>query len=99
MRYAVVIHTDTTSKEAVADYMKQYRRRTKRERERRQRRLYFIKQRLYGIALIIFTVLAVTALDGDATIAVITMPLGGYMIFGKEMLIMDNYYWKTKVRW
>lgn len=68
------------------------------ERRRQQRRWYFIKQRLYGIALIAITVLAVMALDGDATIAVITLPLAGCLIFSKEMLIVDNYYWKTKER-
>lgn len=84
MRYAVVIHTDTTSKEAVADYMEQYRRRTKRERERRQRRWYFIRQRLYGI--------------GDATVAVITLPLGLALIFSRQKLVVNDYYFETEER-
>ena len=50
MRYAVVLYTDTTSKEAVADFMERYRRRKQREYRRQQRRWYFIKQRLFGIA-------------------------------------------------
>lgn len=91
MRHAVIIHTDTTSKEAVADFVERHRR-------QQQRRWYFIKQRLYGIALIAITMLAVMTLDGDATIALFTLPLAGYLLFSKEMLIVDSYYWKTKER-
>lgn len=98
MRYAVVIYTDTTSKEAVADFMERHRRQQERERRQQQRRWYFIKQRLYGIALIVITMLAVMALDGDATIAVFMLPLAVYLLFGKEMLIVDSYYWETKER-
>lgn len=94
MRYAVILYTDTTSKEAVADFME----RQRRERRRQQRRWCFIKQRLYGLVLIIFTILAVMILHGDATIAVVTLPLAGCLLFSKEMLIVDNYYWKTKER-
>lgn len=98
MRHAIVIHTDTTSKEAVAEFMERYHRREQRERRKQQPRWYFIKQRLYGIALLIFTVLAVKALDGDATIALITVPLGLCMIFGKDMLITNEFYWQEERR-
>lgn len=98
MRHAVIIHTDTTSKEAVADFMERHRRQQARERRQQQRRWYFIKQRLYGIALIAITMLAVMPLDGDATIAVFTLPLAGYLLFSKEMLIIDSYYCETKER-
>lgn len=98
MRYAVVIYTDTTSKEAVADFMERRRKRREREHRRQQHRWYFIKQRLYGIALIVITMLAVMALDGDATIALFTLPLAGYLLFSKEMSIIDNFYWETKER-
>lgn len=98
MRQVVVIHTDTTSKEAVAEFLEKYHRREQRERRKQQRCWYFIKQRLYGIALLIFTVLAVKALDGDATIALITVPLGLCMIFGKDMLITNEFYWQEERR-
>ena len=98
MRYAVVLYTDTTSKEDVADFMERYRRRKQREHRRQQRRWYFIKQRLLGISLLIFTVLATKLLDGDATIALITVPLGLYLIFSKEMLVVNNFYWQKERR-
>lgn len=98
MRYAVVLYTDTTSKEAVADFMERYKRRKQREYRRQQRRWYFIKQRLFGIALLIFTVLATMLLDGDATIGFVTVPMGLCLIFSKEMLIVNNFYWQEE-RW
>lgn len=94
MRHAIVIHTDATSKEAVAEFLERYHRREQRERRKQQRRWYFIKQRLYGIALLIFTVLAVRLMDGDATLALVTVPLGLCMILGKDMLITNEFYWQ-----
>lgn len=96
MRHTIVIHADTTSKEAVAEFMERYHRKEQRERRRQQRRWYFIKQRLCGIVTLIFTVLAVRLMDGDATLALITVPLGLCMIFGKDMLITNEFYWQEE---
>ena len=87
MRYAVIIYTDTTSEAAIADYIQQRRWDRQRERRRRQRRQYFLKQRLTGIFLLLFTILAVMLTGGDATIAIITVPLGLYLAFTKEMIL------------
>lgn len=95
MKYAVVIYTDTTSKEAVADFMERRRKRRERESGRQQRRWYFIKQRAAGVAMLIFTVLAIL-LNGDATIGIFTVPLAMCLLFSKEMLIVNSYYWETK---
>ena len=70
----------------------------KRQREKKRRRQSFIMQKLNGIALLAFTVLAIYILEGDATIAVFTVPLGLYMIFSREMCIVNRYYWETKER-
>jgi hypothetical protein len=96
MRYAVIIYTDTTSEAAIADYMQQRRWDRQRERRRRQRRQYFPKQRLTGVFLLVFTVLAVMATGGDATIAIITVPLGLYLLFTKEMLLVNDFTGKRK---
>lgn len=69
-----------------------------RQREKKRRRQYFIMQKLSGIALLAFTALAVYILEGDATIAVFTVPLALYMIFSREMCIVNSYYWETKER-
>lgn len=70
----------------------------KRQREKKRRRQYFIIQKLNGIALLAFTALAVYILEGDATIAILTAPLALYMIFSREMCIVNKYYWETKER-
>lgn len=70
----------------------------KRQREKKRRRQYFIIQKLNGIALLAFTALAVYILEGDVTIAILTVPLALYMIFSREMCIVNRYYWETKER-
>lgn len=45
------------------------------------------QQYLMGTALIVSGILAVVLVGGDATIALITVPLGLYLIFTKEVLI------------
>lgn len=84
--------------DALEDMRKRQEKRRQRQQERRAKSWYFIKQKLTGFVLLVLTVLAVIALDGDATVALITVPLGLYLIFSKEMLIMNGYYWETKER-
>ena len=64
--------------------------------ERRERKKYFAMQKLNGVALLIFTAVAIKILEGDATIAFITVPLGLSMLLSKEMLIINKYYWKCE---
>lgn len=98
MRHLVIIYTDTTSKEAIADYMERLRQNSRREYRRQQSRRYFLKQRLAGIALLALTMLAVKMLDGDATIALITVPLGLALLFSRKKLVVNNYYFETEER-
>lgn len=99
MRHLVIIYTDTTSKEAIADYMERWRQSNRREHRRQQnRRRSFLKQRLIGIALLALTIFAVKLLDGDATIALITVPLGLYLIFTGEIVITAVFNRDTKKR-
>ena len=97
MRYSVIIYTDTTSKEAADDYMERWRKDSQKERRRQYRRT-FLKQRLMGIAILAITMIAAKMLDGDATIALITVPLGLYLLFTKEMLLVNDFYRETKER-
>lgn len=57
-------------------------------KEVKKRRLYFLKQRLAGIFLLIFTFSCIIALDGDATIALVTVPLSILLMFTKEKLFV-----------
>ena len=98
MRHTVIICTDTTTGDALAYYLESRRLWEHRERRRQQRRWYFIKQRLNGIFLIVLTMILIKLLDGDATIALITVPLGLYLAFTKKMCIVNEFYWQMKER-
>lgn len=78
------------------DAMNRERSRRRAARERRERKKYFAMQKLNGVALLIFTAVAIKILEGDATIAFITVPLGLSMLLSKEMLIINKYYWKCE---
>ena len=78
------------------DAMNQERSHRRAARERRERKKYFAMQKLNGVALLIFTAVAIKILEGDATIAFITVPLGLSMLLSKEMLIINKYYWKCE---
>lgn len=82
--------------DAMEDMRKKKEQRRQREQEKKARRWYFIKQKAYGFVMLAVTVLAVWATEGDITIAVITVPLGLMCLFGKKMLIVDNYYFEAK---
>lgn len=84
--------------DAMADMRKKKEQRRQREQEKKARRWYFIKQKAYGLEMLVVTVLAVWAAEGDITIAVITVPLGLMCLFSKKMLIVDNYYFATEER-
>ena len=75
----------------------QEREKRRRQRERERRRNYFIQQKIYGVVLLILTI-AACAFTGDATIAVITVPLGLTLITSKQMWLLNGYYWSTKER-
>lgn len=46
--------------------------------------------------MLVLTIFAVKLLDGDATIALLTVPLGLILIFSKEKWWMDNYYFENE---
>lgn len=92
MKYAVIIYTDTTSDYAVADYMRQRNRDKLKKRMRWKRHKYFFVQRLTGLVLLLLTVLGVVLTGGDATMAIITVPLGMYLVFTKEMVLINRFY-------
>ena len=66
----------------------------KKRKEQRERKRYFLIQKLHGVALLIITAAAVW-LDGDATISFITVPLAFALLFSGEMLIVNDYYFRN----
>lgn len=55
---------------------------------KREKILYYAKQKLLGILAIGISIASPLLLDGDATISLIMLPLGIYMLFTKEKVIM-----------
>lgn len=106
MRTAAAIYTETVihGEEYRKGYeyaqmrrRQQEREKCRRQRERERRKNYFIQQRIYGIALLILTI-AVCAFMRDATIAVITVPLGLTLVASKKMWLINDYYREMEQR-
>ena len=55
---------------------------------KRESLLYKAKQKLIGLLAIGISIASPLLLDGDATISIIMLPLGIYMLFTKEKVIM-----------
>lgn len=51
-------------------------------------RMYYLKQKLCGLVLVIFGIITPVVCDGDATISLLLIPLGIYLIFTKEKVMM-----------
>ena len=64
------------------------------KKKKRESLLYKAKQKLIGLLAIGISIASPILLDGDATISVIMLPLGIYMLFTKEKVIM----WKVITR-
>lgn len=89
MKNAVIHYTDTTSPEAVDMYVRKWSRETQRTFgwKRKRRRRHMKRQTAAGLALLAITIPAVYVMDGDATIAAVTIPAGiGLMLDAKEGL-------------
>lgn len=71
-------------------------RRKHQEAEKSKRRLYFFEQKLVGVLMLLVTMVMVKVLDGDFTIACITIPLSLGLIFSKEMIFINKYFLEQK---
>jgi len=79
------------------DYQKKVKELKKQKKEEKRRRLYFLKQKTVGVFMLILTIFAVKLLEGDATIALLTVPISLMLIFSKEKCWMDSYYFETEM--
>ena len=69
------------------EWFKEYNRReSQRRRRQRTERLYYIKQRLSGLAMVIIGMI-VPLLDGDATVSLFALPLGIFLMMTKEKVM------------
>lgn len=63
-------------------------RRAKRKARKRAERIYYIKQKLMGLVAVGASVASPLLLDGDATISVLMLPLGIFLMVTKEKVCM-----------
>ena len=62
----------------------------KAERKAREKAetIYYMKQKLSGLTMVAIGIITPILLDGDATFSLIALPLGIYLIFTKEKVMM-----------
>lgn len=59
----------------------------KRSKRQKERKLYFLKQKVIGISLLGITGLLGALTNGDVTFAILTVPVALYLIFSKKRWI------------
>lgn len=70
------------------EWLKEYNcRETKRRIRQRTEHLYYIKQRLSGIIMVAIGIVAPFILDKDATVSLIAMSLGIFLMLTKEKVM------------
>ena len=63
-------------------------RRAERKARRKAERIYYIKQKLAGLTLAAIGILIPFVCDGDATASILILPLGLFLMFTKEKVMM-----------
>lgn len=62
----------------------------------KKRQMYFVQQKLMGLAIVALAILTVVILEGDATAALIITPIGFMLIFTKKMFLMNRYFFEVQ---
>ena len=86
MNTAVKLNTETINE--TMTYSEWERIHTQKARKRKAERVYYIKQKLSGLTLAAIGIVMPILLDGDGTFSIIALPLGIYLIFTKEKVMM-----------
>ena len=86
MNTAIKLNTETI--ETVMTYSQWEKIHTQKQRKRKAERTYYIKQKLSGLTMAAVGIVMPILLDGDGTFSIIALPLGIYLIFTKEKVMM-----------
>ena len=86
MNTAIKLNTETI--ETVMTYSEWERIHAQKARKRKAERTYYIKQKLSGLTMASIGIIVPILLDGDVTFSLIALPLGIYLIFTKEKVMM-----------
>ena len=63
-------------------------RRAERKARKRKEAIYYLKQKISGLTIAAIGIITPILLNGDATFSLIALPLGIYLIFTKEKIMM-----------
>ena len=86
MNTAIKLNTETI--ETVMTYSEWEKIHTQKQRKRKAERTYYIKQKLSGLTLAVIGIITPFICDGDATFSIIALPLGIWLLFAKEKVMM-----------
>lgn len=82
MNTAIKLNTETI--ETVMTYSEWEKIHTQKTRKRKAETIYYIKQKLSGLTLVVVGIITPFICDGDATFSLIALPLGIWLLFTKE---------------
>lgn len=63
-----------------------------------RRQNYFLKQKLIGLGMIIVGIIITVLIEDAGVINYLTLPMGLVMLFTKEMIWMDDYFFEMEER-
>ena len=86
MNTAIKLNTETM--ETVMTYSEWEKIHTQKQRKRKAERAYYIKQKLSGLTMAAVGIIAPILLDGDCTFSLFALPVGIWLLFTKEKVMM-----------
>lgn len=86
MNTAIKLNTETI--ETVMTYSEWEKIHTQKARKRKAERIYYIKQKISGLTMAAIGIITPIIYDGDATFSLIALPLGIWLLFTKEKVMM-----------
>ena len=86
MNTAIKLNTETINE--TMTYSEWERIHTQKARKRKAETIYYIKQKLSGLTMAAVGIIAPILLDGDATFSLIALPLGIWLLFTKEKVML-----------
>ena len=86
MNTAIKLNTETI--ETVMTYLQWKKIHTQKVRKCKAEHIYYIKQKLSGLTMAAVGIITPIILDGDSTFSLIALPLGIWLLFTKEKVVM-----------
>lgn len=86
MNTSIKLNTETI--ETVMTYSQWERIHKQKARKRKAERIYYIKQKLSGLTMAAVGIITPFILDGDATFSLFALPVGIWLLFTKEKVMM-----------